>query len=684
MEDLLQALLQWIAAHPAAAGLTVALIAFTESLVLLGLVMPGAALLFGVGALISVGALPLWSTLAWATVGAMAGDWLSFFIGRYFEQPLRRQWPLRNHPEIIERGLRFIDRHGGKSLFLGRFVGPVRPILPAVAGMLRMRTGRFLAISTTASLLWAPVYLLPGALFGASLGLASEVGGSLALLLLVLAALVWLSIVVVRRFYRLLQPRAVGYLNRIAVWGTRHPLLNRFTRGLIDPERPDAGTLAAWALLLLIAVWGFTHVVSNTLTAVPPTAFDHAIYDTLQGLRTPWMDHLMIRLTHLGDITLVGSLALLVTLWLAARRRWIACAHWLGAVAFALAIPWLLKMGLGIPRPEAIAAAFPDAAFPSGHTTRGITLFGFLAVLTARDFGVNWRWLPYTVALLLALGIAASRLYLGAHWLSDVLGGLTLGLIWVTVLGIGFRRHDPTAGRGKQLSAVSLVLLLVGSSLYSSHFLPADLERYAVTRPESQLDQSAWLEGEWQQLPRVRNDLRLRHNHPFTLQWAGELQPLVDQLQVKGWQTARPLSWRDALLWLGAKEEAERPILPQIHDGAHEVLTLWRFAAASDERIVLRLWRMPFRLAPDSMALYAGNVSRLATVTALPAVVLPRTSPDFDTPLAALTETLSPLILADVRRPAADDTAASWSGRVLLLGGSRIALQPTHTAPLPR
>ena len=70
--------------------------------------------------------------------------------------------------------------------------------------------GEFLAISTFASLLWAPVYLLPGALFGASLGLASEVGGRLVVVILVLAALIWFSIVIVRRFYRQLQPRAVG------------------------------------------------------------------------------------------------------------------------------------------------------------------------------------------------------------------------------------------------------------------------------------------------------------------------------------------------------------------------------------------------------------------------------------------------------------------------------------------
>ncbi|GAB4357805.1 MAG: bifunctional DedA family/phosphatase PAP2 family protein [Gammaproteobacteria bacterium] len=672
-EGLLQGLLEWIAAHPAAAGASVALIAFAESLLLVGLVMPGAALLFGVGLLIASGALPLWPTLLWAAAGAMAGDWLSFFIGRYFERPLRRLWPLRNHPELIERGLRFIDRHGGKSLFIGRFVGPVRPVIPAVAGMLRMRTGRFLAISTVASLLWSPAYLLPGALFGASLGLASEVGGDLALLLLLLAALIWFSFAVVRRIYHRLQPRATEYLNRAALWGLRHPQLGRFTRGLIDPDRPDAGTLAAWAFVLLLAVWGFSSVLGSLFEGPLPTPFDRSVYDNLQGLRTPWMDHLMIRLTHLGDITIVGVLALLVTFWLGMRQRWVACAHWLGVVAFALAVPWLLKAALEIPRPEAIAGHFRDAAFPSGHATRAIVLFGFLAVLTARDFHLRWRWLPYTVALLLSLGVAASRLYLGAHWLTDVLGGLTLGLIWVTVLGIGFRRHDFTAGSGKQLAAVSLTLLLGGATLYSNIHIGTDLERYATHRPVTPLETPEWLSGGWQRLPAFRNDLRVRHNHPFTLQWAGDPQPLLDHLKAVGWQPTRPLGWRDTLLWLGANDETQRPILPQIHDGSHEALALWRPAEGGEERLVVRLWRLPFRLEPEGYPLYAGNVSLLATVTVLPAIVLPRTAPDFGTPLEALRKDIAPLLLAEVKRPTPGDASLVWSGRLLLLGPPELA-----------
>ncbi len=681
---LLTILLEWVTAHPGSAGLVVALIAFSESLVVVGLVMPGAVLLFGVGALTATGALPLGSTLLWAAAGALAGDWLSFFIGRRFEQPLRRLWPFSKHPELIERGLRFIDRHGGKSLFLGRFVGPVRPILPAVAGMLRMRVSRFLLISACASLLWAPVYLLPGALFGASLGLAAEVGGRLVMAILILVALIWLSVVVVRRVYRLLQPHAVEYLNRAALWSVRHPLLGRVTRGLIDPARPDAGTLAAWALLLLVAVWGFAGMLGSALQSQPPTNLDRALYDLLLGLRTPWIDVLMVRLTHLGDLPVVSLLALVVTLWLTARRRWSACAHWLGAVTFALAVPWLLKIAVGIPRPEAIIAQFADSAFPSGHATRAITLFGFLAVLTARDFKLAWRWLPYTIAVLLALGIAASRLYLGAHWLSDVLGGLTLGLIWVTVLGIAFRLHDSIAGRGRQLSALALGTLLVWGTFYSNQFLERDLERYAVHRAEHDLTITAWLTGGWRQLPRLRHDLRLRRNHPLTVQWAGDPAPLAEQLARSGWQRARPLAWSDSLLWLGTADSGARPILPQIHDGQHEAITLWHRSHVANERLVLRLWAIPYRLQPGGIPLYVGNVSRLGKITVLPSITLPRTRDDFDTPLTELKAQLGPLLLSDVRRTTAHNQTNPWSGRVLLIGNIPLApATPEQPGPPP-
>src|SRR5690606_31203123 len=100
-------LLDWLQQHPHWAGFAVFLTAFLESLLVVGLVMPGTLLMFGFGALVAAGAMDLWPTLAWAVLGAIAGDGTSFLIGRHFHQRLRVMWPFYKHPRLMARGVDF-------------------------------------------------------------------------------------------------------------------------------------------------------------------------------------------------------------------------------------------------------------------------------------------------------------------------------------------------------------------------------------------------------------------------------------------------------------------------------------------------------------------------------------------------------------------------------------------------
>ena len=208
MDAWLQDLLNWISLHPHAFIIAVYVVALMESLVVLGLLIPGAALLFGVGALMATGALPIAPIMLSALAGAITGDFVSFLLGQHYQQRLRVIWPFRRYPRLVNRGVDFFVRHGGKSVFMARFIGPLRPIVPAIAGMMNMHTSRFLVVDVIASLLWAPVYILPGMVFGASLGLAAEVAGRLVVLLVVIAAIAWLGFWLISNLIRLLQPHA--------------------------------------------------------------------------------------------------------------------------------------------------------------------------------------------------------------------------------------------------------------------------------------------------------------------------------------------------------------------------------------------------------------------------------------------------------------------------------------------
>ena len=169
MESLLSGeLTAWLADHTRWLGVAIFLIALTESLAVAGLVVPGVLLLFAATALAGGGDLSLWGALAWAFAGAVCGDLLSFAMGRWFHQDIRRLGIFARHPQWIDRGEGFFRRYGIYSIMLGRFIGPIRPIIPMVAGMFDMPTWRFLLVNVASALAWAPVYVLPGYLAGSA------------------------------------------------------------------------------------------------------------------------------------------------------------------------------------------------------------------------------------------------------------------------------------------------------------------------------------------------------------------------------------------------------------------------------------------------------------------------------------------------------------------------------------
>lgn len=156
-----QGVQDWIVANPNWAGFVVFTL-LCESLAVVGLFIPGFVVMGIVGGLVSAEILELIPTLLWAIAGAIVGDGISYYIGYRFKEQLPNYWPFRRFPQWLERGKNFFIHHGGKSIVIGRFVGPVRPFIPVVAGMMNMKPRNFLIANVFSAILWAPVYMLPG------------------------------------------------------------------------------------------------------------------------------------------------------------------------------------------------------------------------------------------------------------------------------------------------------------------------------------------------------------------------------------------------------------------------------------------------------------------------------------------------------------------------------------------
>ncbi|MCG2635245.1 MAG: DedA family protein [Gammaproteobacteria bacterium] len=187
----LNLVIDWVAARPALAAAILFVVTFAESLALVGLFVPGVLFMWLAGALIALGILDPAPILVSAVAGAFAGDGVSYAIGRRLKGRARVIWPFSRHPEWWLRSESFFRRHGVFSVVLGRFVGPVRPVIPLVVGVLGMRSSLFYLTNGVSALAWAPLYLLPGFLVGSSLAEAPIIGAKLTLAVFALGLLCW-------------------------------------------------------------------------------------------------------------------------------------------------------------------------------------------------------------------------------------------------------------------------------------------------------------------------------------------------------------------------------------------------------------------------------------------------------------------------------------------------------------
>ena len=152
----------WVGTHPLAAGLVIFAIAFCDAVVVLGAIVPALPLLFAIGVLIGLGEISGPYAVACAALGAFVGDGISFWIGRRWGPRLRSVWPFTRYPQLLDRGETMFRRNGIKGILIARYVGPIRPFVPAVAGMLRMPLKRYLPASAFAAASWALLFLIPG------------------------------------------------------------------------------------------------------------------------------------------------------------------------------------------------------------------------------------------------------------------------------------------------------------------------------------------------------------------------------------------------------------------------------------------------------------------------------------------------------------------------------------------
>ncbi|WP_374013186.1 VTT domain-containing protein [Pseudoxanthomonas koreensis] len=602
--------LAWIGENPILAGGVIFAIAFCDALIVVGAIVPALPLLFAVGVLIGLGEISGPYAVACATLGAFAGDAASFWVGRRWGTQLLGVWPFRRFPRLLERGELMFRRNAFKSILVARYVGAIRPFVPAIAGMAGMPLRRYMLASGVACLSWGVLFLMPGWILGQAYDAVAAVAGHLVTvlgLLLAVLALAWAGVLYT---YRWFANHADSLLAQGLDWSRRHPVLGRYSIAVFDPQHRESVSLALLAVLLLGIGWAWFALLLVVLGNGGPLGTDLAVHELMQALRNPLADYPMAALASLGDWPVLAPACALVLVYFIWRQRWMAAAHWLAALAFGLTLTWLLGATVDVVRPPGASSGF---GFPSIAVTMATIALGFFAVLIAREMPGRDRVWPYLVSGLTVAVIGFARLYLGAHWLSDVVGGMLLGIVWLLVLGIAYRRRVNRSFWVKPVSTLFYGALVLAALWYAPRNIEVKLAKFEPAPPAPvTLDLHAWWQRDWQALPARRNEFDDQLRWPLDVQVAGPLATLQAQLQADGWQVQPQARWEQALsLFDTDATPAQVPVLPATLDARTEALLMVREGRTPGQRHALRLWPSPVRLQPGDVPLWIGTAQTL-------------------------------------------------------------------------
>jgi membrane protein DedA with SNARE-associated domain/membrane-associated phospholipid phosphatase len=439
-------------------------LAFFETGAFVGLIAPGeTALLLG-GLVAGQGQIDLLTMIAIVWFAAVAGDLTSFYLGRR----LGRKFLVRHGPkvQITEERLHqveaFFDRHGGKAILIGRFVGLVRAIAPFLAGSSGMPLRRFVPYDVVGAGLWGSTFVVIGYLFWQSFSQVVDYAkkGALALgtVIVLVVAIVWAV-----RWLRDPENRARGraWLERQAerpvlrpVARLLAPLLRRTRRParfVWDRVTPGDLGLELTTLLAVGSVGAFVFVWD--LVGVEHRAFlagDRAALRLADRLHSDAVVSVVKVVTALGSLPVAIGLVVLggaVAVWHRHFRDGVVLAAGLALTYVAVHVT---KDAVDRPRPARPLVDADGAAYPSGHAAYAVTWVAVAIVVSRALPTLASRFAFVTVAIVIAVLVGLTRIYLRAHYLSDVVGGWSLAsaifaLCATVALVIGYVRNNAPA-----------------------------------------------------------------------------------------------------------------------------------------------------------------------------------------------------------------------------------------------
>jgi undecaprenyl-diphosphatase len=594
MEHAYFKLLHVLSGHPGWALTVVVLASFFESIAFIGTFVPGSTAMFVAGALVGTGSLNLGWVFACAIAGAVAGDAASYWFGAKHSDTIAQLRPFRTHPGMLAAGQRYFEAHGAKSVIFARFIAPLRAVVPVVAGMLGMTPGRFLVINIVSALVWAPVHILPGVVFGASIELAGAVSFRLVAALAIVVAVTWLTF----RLTSIIVSHARAWTDtsrrRLLHWARRHDrgVIGHAVLGVLDPRHQAAALIVIISGLLLVSAAVFFSTLDDVSRGDPLVQVDVSVYRFLQSFRSSWSDAVLAVFATLGSVPTLSVLTVMVTVWMTVEHRWRTVAYWLTAVVFSQFLILAIQITTQHSVPGAVASGL--RAFPSNHVAASVVIYGFLSFLLARRVGMVSRILVAMATVVILFSVAFAGIYFGRFTFSDAVGGAALAATWVFLIAlIAVWRFPAKPPARPWMPAVVLAVVCASVALQFGTSLEATAPEPAP--PAIVVTPLQWTDTVWRTFSCYRSSMEGDRREPITIQWSATAGQISAQLKERGWEEGTRLSARSILSLVSPNVAATAlPVLPRLNNGEPSALVFTREHLSPDERDVLRFWRTKY------------------------------------------------------------------------------------------
>jgi membrane protein DedA with SNARE-associated domain/membrane-associated phospholipid phosphatase len=606
-EYLLKSIGAYMQANQSMGALIAGLIACAESMAIVGTIVPGSVTMTLIGTMIGSGVLDIKTTFTYVLVGAFIGDYLSYWVGYHYRDNIKQFKVMQRYVHWIDYGEEFIKKYGVMSIIIGRFFGPMRSMIPLVAGVLGMTRTKFILGAVPSVALWAVIYLTPGILLGAfALEMPTEIALKFVAIVVLLLATIILASMIIKKLFRFINNNQTKFASSLWLWLQRKPnwVTNNFFH--CDKLGPTQVLKSVYALILFIIC---ISIVAIILSSTVVNIYDLDVFNLMKNSYVGTTYKFFTVITFMGDKHIIIPSVIVLSLYLFYKNELRLPKYLLGITFVTSSIVWLTKYYVMRPRPILSSTFTEPYSFPSGHVALSTAVFTFLAFVLCHHLKPYKRSLIYKSLTCLIVFISFSRIYICAHWLSDVIFALALGLIVSLISSILYHRIPCQT----KSNIKSILTIFLGSyCIFYTVYTVINYNNYVNSYDPPYFHQRSINYNQWwgkiSETDIYRDNKLGTPVFPLNIQWLGQKEDIDDFLLKNKWHMHKP---QQSIIYrlVHLVDEPNIHVLPLIPQTYNQRTPEIVFSKDIDNKqVVIKLWRSFLNIMPNKHKLWIGSI----------------------------------------------------------------------------